>query len=602
MTKEARNSNDPNEMAPTVGSCFVIRASSFIRHLVLLGALSFRTVHADSVLNSKHNLSSAGSATIKAVTETEVCIFCHTPHGASAEAPLWNRFSSGATYIPYSSTTSKATIGQPTGASKLCLSCHDGTVALGMVRNRSTPIKFQSEVTVLPAGTARLGTDLADDHPVSFLYDSALASAHGGELRDPSTLTGPVRLDKSGQLQCTSCHDPHDNQFGKFLVQKNAGSALCATCHAPSGWDQSIHKTSTATWNGQSTSPWPHTSETTVAANACENCHTPHNAGTKPRLLNFAGNEQNCYSCHNGNVAAKNVQSEFNKFSAHPIETTGHLHDEAEDPINPVRHVTCVDCHNPHAVKSTPAAVPNAVGALAGVKGMDASGALLPSVTKEFELCFRCHAESHDRAEALVPRQFAETNTRLEFSPANASYHPIETQGRNSNVPSLIAPWTTSSLMYCTDCHNSNDGPGAGGTGPKGPHGSTFAPLLERQLLLTDDTAESAATYALCYKCHSRTSILNNDSFQGIKGHKEHVVDLRNSCATCHDPHGVQAKSSLINFNRTYVTASSNGRLEFNSTGLRQGNCSLTCHGHDHNMSSYGPLGSPAPARLRLVR
>src|SRR4029079_19336304 len=100
--------------------------------------------------------------------------FCHTPHGASGDAPLWNRFSSAATYIPCSSSTARATIGQPTGSSKLCLSCHDGTVALGMVNSRSTPIQMQNNITTIPIGPANLGTDLSDDHPVSFTYDNAL--------------------------------------------------------------------------------------------------------------------------------------------------------------------------------------------------------------------------------------------------------------------------------------------------------------------------------------------------------------------------------------------------------------------------------------------
>jgi len=60
----------------------------------------------------------------------ELCVYCHTPHGATAGAtPLWNRDLSGATYVPYQSSSLDATgIGQPGGTSKLCLSCHDGTM------------------------------------------------------------------------------------------------------------------------------------------------------------------------------------------------------------------------------------------------------------------------------------------------------------------------------------------------------------------------------------------------------------------------------------------------------------------------------------------
>jgi hypothetical protein len=58
-------------------------------------------------------------------------------------------------------------------------------------------------------------------------------------------------------------------------------------------------------------------------------------------------------------------------------------------------------------------------------------------------------------------------------------------------------------------------------------------------------------------------------------------------CTTCHDSHGVANTAHLINFNTTYGTASSNGRLQYNSTGTMHGNCTLTCHGHDHQAAPY---------------
>lgn len=539
---------------------------------------------AETILNSKHNLSATSTGNIRATKEAEVCIFCHTPHGSGREAPLWNRYSSGATYLPYSSTTTKATIGQPTGSSKLCLSCHDGTVALGMVRSRETPLEMQAGITTMPHGRSLIGTDLSDDHPISFVYDSALAARSSG-LKDPLLLTGRVRLDDSGQMQCTSCHDPHNNEFGKFLVQNNYASALCVTCHSPNHWNESSHKSSLATWNGEGTDPWPHSDETTVAANACASCHAPHAAGTKPRLLNHAVEEQNCFVCHNGSVARDNMQVEFGKFSVHPVISSTGIHDAAEDLINPARHSTCVDCHNPHASRTASAVAPNASGAINGVAGVNSVGVIVPEITRQSELCYRCHADSVARGPALIPRENVETNTRMEFNGGNMSFHPVETVGKNNNVPSLISPYTTATMMYCTDCHNNNEGPGSGGTGPNGPHGSIYRPILERQLVLTDFTTETSASYALCYKCHSRDSILGDASF---KGHRSHVVDHQTSCVTCHDPHGVQSRKALVNFNRTYVTPSSNGRIDFTSTGIFRGNCSLTCHGKDHDALSYG--------------
>jgi hypothetical protein len=243
-----------------------------------------------------------------------------------------------------------------------------------------------------------------------------------------------------------------------------------------------------------------------------------------------------------------------------------------------------VYCHNPHAANSQAATAPQVSGALGGVAGISATGTPIKQIANEYELCFRCHADNTAGRPARVERQFAELNTRLEFAPGAASFHPVETVGKNPNVPSLISPLTTSSLVYCTDCHNSDSGPGAGGTGPKGPHGSAYAPLLERRLELADNQAENSTAYALCYKCHSRTSILGDQSF---KSHRKHVVDAKTACTTCHDSHGVTKASHLINFNTMQVTKSSGGRLEFVDNGKYRGTCYLSCHGKDHNPLSY---------------
>jgi predicted CXXCH cytochrome family protein len=528
---------------------------------------------------SKHNLALSGGIKSLSVADADMCKFCHTPHGGLPDQPLWNHAFSAATYIPYSSTTLKATVGQPTGDSKLCLSCHDGTVALGMLHRQKQNASARLTSLRMAPGRAVLGTDLSDDHPVSFTYDATLAA--GAQLRDPALLNNRVRLDLRGQVQCTSCHDPHNDQNGMFLVQNNYGSALCLSCHDPKLWNVSAHRTSGRTWNGMGKNPWPHTTQTTVAGNGCENCHAPHHAGTRQRLLNFAQPEENCLFCHNGSVALKNVASDLNKPSVHPVLATASLHDEAEDPVNyQKRHSSCVDCHNPHAANGNRAVPPNASGALAGVTGVNATGVLIKSVTRQYELCFRCHAESTARGAAAVLRQWPQTSLRLQFKPANASYHPVVAAGKNGRVPSLLVPWNIASYVYCTDCHNSDQGPGAGGVGPNGPHGSLYAPILERNLVQQDFQAESPAAYALCYKCHSRASILSDASFQW---HRKHVVDLQTACSTCHDPHGVATNPRLINFNTLYVKpAAGKGAIKYNASGIKEQACTLSCHGADH--------------------
>jgi len=536
----------------------------------------------ESILTSKHNLSTSGPGTIKAEGEMEICVFCHTPHDSLPEAPLWNRTSSGDTYAPYNSTTLNAVVGQPTGSAKLCLSCHDGTIALGLVNSRPSEIPMIGGITTMPSGNTLISTDLSDDHPVSFVFDSALATSNG-QLHDPATLNGFVSLE-DGRVQCTSCHDPHDNRYGKFLTVDNVGAALCLTCHDKAFWPGSTHESSNATWNGTPPDPWLHTDHTTVADNACENCHRPHSAGNSHHILNNPGEESNCFPCHNGNVAIKDLQSEFSKFSAHPVLNTTNVHDPTEDLINPPRHVECMDCHNPHAVNSSTASAPVASGAQAGVKGITINGGVVDPVANLYEVCFRCHGDSLDRGEALIPRLFAQTNTRLEFEPTNASYHPVVAPGKNPDVPSLINPLNENSMIYCTDCHNNDQGPGTGGSGPRGPHGSVYRPILERSQVLTDGSNPSASNYALCYKCHNRSNILDDRSFDK---HELHLMDVQAACTTCHDPHGVASNTHLINFNLLEVSPSSNGRLEFIDDGDVEGRCFLTCHGEDHDPHDY---------------
>ena len=324
----------------------------------------------------------------------------------------------------------------------------------------------------------------------------------------------------------------------------------------------------------------------TMATLGCQNCHINHRAATQTPLMQSDTPEQSCYNCHNGTTVNKDLMADFQKSSIHPIMLNRDSHSPVEDPVNPrVRHVACADCHNAHAATVATAFAPNASGALAGVTGISASGATLTPLSKEYELCFRCHADSLERGPATVSRQFIQTNTRLQFSTGNLSFHPVEAVGKNlSTVPSLIAPWTVNSLMYCTDCHNSDSSPKAGGSGANGPHGSIYRPLLARNLNLADFQGESAGAYALCYNCHSRSVVLSSASFPL---HESHVVNDQAACTTCHDSHGVANAPYLINFNTTYVTPSSNGRLEYVSTGLLHGNCSLTCHGKDHVATPY---------------
>jgi predicted CXXCH cytochrome family protein len=182
---------------------------------------------------SAHNLNGAPGVTMP---DGRICVACHTPHNAiNDEAPLWNHEVTGETFDPYDSGTMDATTGVPGGVSLMCLSCHDGVTALDSFGGDSG--------SVLMTGSAVLSTDLTNDHPISFTYDDALATADG-QLHLPTTtlsgLPGGGDIDTdmlfglgNDQMECASCHDVHNGPgvVSPLLVKANTASALCFTCH-----------------------------------------------------------------------------------------------------------------------------------------------------------------------------------------------------------------------------------------------------------------------------------------------------------------------------------------------------------------------------------
>jgi len=184
----------------------------------------------------------------------EICRVCHIPHdnersdSTYAAGLLWNHELSTVTYTMYDNTWSPTIDGSvdsaPTGATKLCLSCHDGSVALDSFDKYAgspTTNKIQSIYSGQIAGfkiPANNGT-LAGTHPVSIVYDDAADTG----LRNPASTTigssGDVIDDvlEDGKVQCSSCHDVHDQDAvgGTHLLRVANGSGnpsgLCLTCH-----------------------------------------------------------------------------------------------------------------------------------------------------------------------------------------------------------------------------------------------------------------------------------------------------------------------------------------------------------------------------------
>lgn len=379
------------------------------------------TVPALSILDSKHDLSfgSSGAAIKSQAGGTdEVCVFCHTPHSARNDAPLWNKNMSTGTYTLYDKAFSDVlaqlgggtypdaespSSGIPHVKTRICLSCHDGTIALGALVN--LPYGITSDIPMQGAdpdykmpqtAAGYIGLDLRDDHPIAIIHDST----KDGELK--AGITGNVRLytaagdmtqsgTGTGYVECTSCHEPHDNQNGNFLVESNAGSGVCASCHTKTGFTGSIHDTSTLSYAPTDGTPTG-TLGTTVGEVECMNCHFPHKAGvtssapTTPNpsygryILSFQ-EEASCFNnpsdrwntsgaagaCHGSgasgnNAIRRNIQSLVDETSGKPYKhrvadsTKAGKHKATEGQSkgwlgagNAEWHAECADCHNPHS-------------------------------------------------------------------------------------------------------------------------------------------------------------------------------------------------------------------------------------------------------------
>ncbi len=581
--------------------------------------------------NTVHNLSVSGPGTIKSQTEDRICIYCHIPHSATAQAPLWNRNSSGG-HIQYQSSTSDASPGQTSASSLHCLSCHDGTIALGNLANSrvGTPGSSDNLNNTQLTGRSRLGMDLSNDHPISIIYDGGLSSADT-ELVHPASVDLPL---PNNEMHCTSCHDSHDNSIPPFLHKSTLNGDLCLTCHTASGinwtWASSSHATSNAT-PSMGTDPWSDRKDewkgSSVNENSCMNCHTPHNAvGSNDQLVKQQ-EEHTCYLCHNGSVGQHNIEDEFQNIYRHPVDAVANNgvqqnHSKNENPLSMPLHVECEDCHNPHASFDSPPMIsfnpgnpldtnhsvpPFANGSLAGVRGIDISGNVKEEAEYEYEVCFKCHGVQGDGAcnngrcstasGFQMERLDGVYNIRDKFdtgNPALISYHPIyaNNPSNNNEVPSLrndIPLNASTSLIYCNDCHSSTNSPSGGGVGPSGPHGSLNEGILSQRYSFSTTTNSPNVDNELCFKCHDSGNLYEDVSFE----HNKHVQDEGASCTMCHDPHGSTAGDHLINF----LTTSSFGNDITGSGGYAQptwidngvyrGTCYLVCHGEDHNPEAY---------------
>jgi predicted CXXCH cytochrome family protein len=502
--------------------------------LLVLAAWTLSAQNTGDILGS-HDLSSGGISPIQG-SSSAACLYCHAPHSGISKntAPLWGQTLSSQTYNLYTSSTIVNVGTQPTvgGATSLCLSCHDGTIAPGqMVPYGNMPMTGQMYASDV------FGAALKSSHPISLktpLLDSpdlVASLAASGVTADPLHKVTLI----NGSVECTSCHEPHNQRIDtvsqNFLIRDGATGAICLACHDPNPrtvngknnpiapWTNSVHATA-----GNIVAPQAGIgSYSTIAQFACLSCHMPHNAngavgllrGANPPQPNMDVTTQACVDCHSGGTniqqAPPSVYAEFTTPKiGHPFPSQANSHDPSEPAVlvnN--RHSTCVDCHDAHASLAVglfgPA--PQIRQSQNGVVGVSASDGITPvtPAVNQYENCLRCHGTSPGKQRmdiyGYAPLRAVSAadplNVISEMTATASSSHPV--------LHDMSSPWPQPSLLpymnkldatpdtlrplgtgqgtriFCSDCHNSDDNREFGGVGPNGPHGSIYPHIMERR-------------------------------------------------------------------------------------------------------------------------
>ena len=581
-----------------------------------------------------HNLGPTSKSPIVGA-RPDSCSYCHAPH-SGLNTGLWNQKLTTQAYTTYSSDTQTNKTTQPLlgSDSNQCLSCHDGTVAVGSTVAYGQVTTFGSMYS-----SDVFGSNMQPSHPFSLVLplkdniDLVATLAASGKSADP---TGSIKL-INGNIECTSCHNPHVQAIDKvsqnFLVMNSAGGQMCLACHDPTrtigsqvnpiaDWSTSAHALSTS-----QISPTAQLgSYSTVAADACISCHAVHNAASTSRLLR-GQNEQDCISCHNGaNVSPMapyaNVFAEYaSPKVGHPFPNTTNQHDAADAVLlNNNRHATCVDCHNAHGsemvgVFPPPPLIRVSQKDIAGISSTDGVTVLTPAIN-QYENCLRCHGTSAGKQVQPIYGYFPvravsagdPLNLIPQFAVSATSSHPVM-HGRSSpypqpslrgymlNLDGATQGRAMGTQILCTDCHNSDDNREFGGTGANGPHGSRWTHILERRYefnqaatpgqlisnLYPNPDLSVNGPYAMCAKCHDLTNqIMQNTSWNQHSSH----INAGFTCSTCHTAHGMGAASGtitgerLINFDVNVVAP--NGSLPISYTRATN-TCVLVCHQTVHN-------------------
>ena len=398
--------------------------------------------------------------------------------------------------------------------------------------------------------------------------------------------------------QCGICHRTHAAQGPNLLTKSSPQSTLCFTCHDGTGANTNVRATYTDPAVPQNVvSDRKIFRHDTLAA-------TNHTSASLNEFGSVSNRHSECSDCHNSHQA---------RGTDSVSTTTGFTNSGRLSGVSGV-------------------SVSNGAAGTAPVYSLLDAKTDTTAITREYQLCFKCHSgfTTLDSNNGFTPSRYR-LDKGIEFNPANPSYHPVEAAGKNPSPkmaaslagPSPYKQWnfTTSSVISCANCHSNYQRfnlvtkPAANASSPL--HASNTAGILRQpyrnRLLKPAGEAYKDSDFALCLMCHSNTpfstdgggSDRTNFFLHGYhtaalagQGNPLNLIDQPDAgggnaiCAECHfRQHSTTFKDTtvpqtingtrLVSFSPN-VKASSTGERKWTSTGIGQGSCTLTCHGHDH--------------------
>lgn len=497
-----------------------------------------------------------------------------------------------------------------------CRRCHDGTGSLVIITGYDSGSSLCRSCHALSRGQLNRagGSQIGRCGGCHTKGDSPILVSDNGH-------TGRSGLDSMVCSSCHSLHRPGDSKSGYLVDPANtrrswsgSKSDFCLVCHRATGWPEATETLerfvardvifssmeSARLFPGWSKTGWKQSAHQRVAG--CLTCHEPHKSpnarlvafrakgGKYIYFSEFSASEALCYECHRpgGPKGAVDLLTLSRLPSTHSAGTFS-VHSDAETAsqlgiLN--RHVNCNDCHNVHeSQREKRELFSNRVsGALRGVPGVEplnGGAGLPPSYTevyaagREYQICFKCHSSYVKMPPAGM------TDYAIKFNPANSSYHPVETRGKNRGIKSVafVNGWNQKATMYCSDCHANRKEPGVA----RGPHGSKFNPMLAGEF---GPLADAGRQDELCYQCHNQKTYKEGregSRWQGPGGHADHISKDKIGCFKCHETHGSSFTDHLIKIMQP-LEASGTTAFSHDSTG---GGCIATCHTRPNDSYQY---------------